>query len=393
MSNVRFPLSVIIILTGTFFMIIHPQATVQAASQGLLLWYSIVLPALLPFFIVAELLVKIRFVNFMGVLMEPVMHPLFRLPGCSALVVVLGFTSGFPVGAVLTRKLYDQQQLSTEEAERLLVFTNNASPLFILGAVGIGLLSNPAAGYLLAFSQYLSNLLLGILLRFKAPRSAPPIPPGGSGWKAACQASLFDNGERSGFAGMLGDAIRDSLGNVMAVGGFIVVFSVLTHMLSQWGLLEVMAGLLFSLLNIFPLDYAQVYGLCMGIFEMTLGAKTAAIIVPGNMLAVLLVLSAILAFSGISVIAQVMSIMAGTSIRLSFYLLSRLLQMAMACSITFLAYRLALLTGMAGIQVQAIPYHKVLYAFDAWTWSLYSLLAAFIIIAVLLCMATGRQHQ
>ncbi|NLV21357.1 MAG: sporulation integral membrane protein YlbJ [Syntrophomonadaceae bacterium] len=373
-------------------MIINPRETVQAASQGLLLWYSIVLPALLPFFIVAELLVKIRFVHFMGILMEPVMRPIFRLPGCSSLVVVMGFTSGFPVGAVLTRKLYDQKQLSAEEAERLLVFTNNASPLFILGAVGIGMLGNPVAGYLLAFSQYLSNLLLGVFLRFRAVSPVRRRQTDSTGLKTACQAMLPRNDERSGIANLLGDAIRNSLGNVMAVGGFIVVFSVLTRMLSQWGVIDVMAGFLFQLLKLFELDYAQVYGLCMGIFEMTLGAKTAVANASSSSLAVFMVLSAILAFSGISVITQVMSIMAGTPVRLSFYLLSRLVQVIIACSITFLTFRLTLLTGIASISVQTIPYYKILYAFDAWTWALKSMLAAFIIITIMLSAAWCRKH-
>ncbi len=393
MNHLAVPFYIIIILICAFFMIIHPQATVQAASQGLQLWYSIVLPALLPFFIVAELLVKIRFINFLGFLMEPVMRPLFRLPGCSSLVVVMGFTSGFPVGAILTRKLYDQQQLSAEEAERLLVFTNNASPLFILGAIGIGMLGNPAAGYLLAFSQYLSNLLLGIMLRYKATKLTIATKKNAFGWKAACQAiSLRGEGYVS-IASMLGDAIRSSLGNIMAVGGFIIVFSVLTRMLSQWGLIDVMAGILFQGLKIFSLDYSQVYGLCMGVFEMTLGARTAAGNDSSNILSVLLVISAILAFSGISVIAQVMSIMAGTPVRLSFYLQARLLQVLMAVTITFLTFRLALLTGLASVHVQAIPYYKALYAFDAWTWALYSMLATLIVIVFLLFTAMRSNHQ
>jgi len=391
-NHLAIPFYTIIILLSAFFMIINPRETVQAASQGLLLWYSIVLPALLPFFIVAELLVKIRFVHFMGILMEPVMRPIFRLPGCSSLVVVMGFTSGFPVGAVLTRKLYDQKQLSAEEAERLLVFTNNASPLFILGAVGIGMLGNPVAGYLLAFSQYLSNLLLGVFLRFRAVSPVRRRQTDSTGLKTACQAMLPRNDERSGIANLLGDAIRNSLGNVMAVGGFIVVFSVLTRMLSQWGVIDVMAGFLFQLLKLFELDYAQVYGLCMGIFEMTLGAKTAVANASSSSLAVFMVLSAILAFSGISVITQVMSIMAGTPVRLSFYLLSRLVQVIIACSITFLTFRLTLLTGIASISVQTIPYYKILYAFDAWTWALKSMLAAFIIITIMLSAAWCRKH-
>lgn len=165
-------------------MLLNPRETVTAASAGIKLWYLVVIPALLPFFIIAELLVSLRFVNFLGILLEPIMRPVFRLPGCSSLVVVMGFTSGFPVGAILTKKLYDDHMLTANEAERLVSFTNNSSPLFILGAVGVGMFANPVAGYLLAAAHYLSNLCLGFLFSLTAEKN--------SIWQVPAQNRLKD---------------------------------------------------------------------------------------------------------------------------------------------------------------------------------------------------------
>lgn len=388
-GRISLPLTIIIILLVSVFMLINPRETVQAASQGILLWYSVVLPALLPFFIVAELMVKIRLVNFLGVWLEPVMRPVFRLPGCSALVVVLGFTSGFPVGAVLTRKLYEQHMLSGEEAERLVSFTNNASPLFILGAVGVGMLGNPAAGYLLALAHYISNLLVGFLWRFRGEPVLDINMPLGSRFSQAYKA-LTPEAPPEGIGKMLGDAIRTSLGNIMAVGGFIVVFSVLTRMLSNWGVIDFMATSVMRLLGVFGLSYPQAYGLCMGIFEMTLGAKTAVSSGTDHILAVLIVISAILGFSGLSIIAQIMSIMAGMPVRWSFYMLSRLIQVAFSCLITILAYRVALIHGIGSLKVNLIPYYKILYAFNAWTLSLTCMAVAGIILILMLLIASLR---
>ena len=124
----------IIILFLAVFMLLNPQETVNAASSGFKLWFSIIVPALLPFFILAELLVNLGVPRILGILLEPVMRPLFNLPGCSSLVVVMGFTSGFPVGAILSKKLYDEKMISGEEMSRLVSFTNNCSPLFIIGS-------------------------------------------------------------------------------------------------------------------------------------------------------------------------------------------------------------------------------------------------------------------
>jgi len=52
-------------------MAINPRETVQAAASGFELWYQILVPALLPFFIVADLLVSLHFVGLIGALLEP----------------------------------------------------------------------------------------------------------------------------------------------------------------------------------------------------------------------------------------------------------------------------------------------------------------------------------
>lgn len=361
--------TVIIILLSAAFMLINPRETVLAASAGLHLWYSTVVPALLPFFIVAEILVQIRFVNFLGVLLEPIMRPLFRLPGCSSLVVVMGFTSGFPVGAILTKKLYEQNMLTRDEAERLLVFTNNASPLFILGAVGVGMFASPAVGYLLAFAHYLSNLLVGFLWRFRG-ESVQSAKYSGSILYEAWQEMLpTPEKPLDGPGKLLGDAIRSSINNIMAVGGFILVFSVLTRMLSVWGLIDRMSGLLLKFLGHTGLGYSQLYGLCMGLFEMTIGCRTVSNTNTGPVLPLLMVTSAILAFSGLSIIAQIMSIMTGIHIRWKFYFLSRLIQVILAIFITFIAYHAVLAYGILSWPAAAIPFYKVLYDFNAWTLS------------------------
>lgn len=393
MRNISLALTTIIILLSAVFMLINPQETVQAASQGLLLWYSVVLPALLPFFIVAELLVKIRLVNFLGILLEPIMRPLFRLPGCSSLVVVMGFTSGFPVGAILTRRLYDQEMLTDDEAERLMAFTNNASPLFILGAVGVGMFANPAVGYLLAIAHYLSNLLVGIVWRFRGDIS-PSLPMSGlARLQSACQTLLPVAGEApEGPGKLLGDAIKNSLNNILAVGGFIIVFSVLTRMLTIWGFIDCLAVMLLKILGVTGLGYGQIYGLCMGILEMTIGAKTAIASDSGNALPLLIVVSSILAFSGLSIIAQIMSIMAGTNVRWSFYLLSRFLQVIFSCIITWIAYQIAMIWGLASVQVNAIPFYKVLYDFNAWNFSINCLAVAGLILLALTFTALCRSR-
>ncbi len=382
----------IIILILTAFMILNPQETVTAAGMGCKLWFSVLLPALLPFFIVAELMVNLGFVNFLGIILEPVMRPVFRLPGCSSLVVVMGFTSGFSIGAVLSRKLYDENLLTADETERLVSFTNNCSPLFILGAVGVGMFASPIMGYLLAFSHYLSNILLGIMWRFRASPSGNRITRSQqSRWAEAWQAFLQYH-KPQGMGTLLGDAIKNSLNNILAIAGFVIIFSVLTRMLAVWGIMDTVAAMFSCMFEFLSLPYQVAYGLGMGMFEITLGARTIVLAAQADPIYKLLAVSAVLAFSGFSVIAQVMSVMAGTPVRLSFYLLSRLIQMILSLTITVFTYK-AVIAPRSAIGVFTFPYHKVLYSFDAWHVSLSCLLLGLILIGLMMLVSLRWQDQ
>ena len=86
----------LLVLMATILMLFYPQAAYEGACRGLETWAVHLLPSLLPFFIAADLLLSMGFVRFLGVLLEPVMRPLFRLPGEAGFAVALGFTSGFP---------------------------------------------------------------------------------------------------------------------------------------------------------------------------------------------------------------------------------------------------------------------------------------------------------
>ncbi|MEA4926509.1 MAG: sporulation integral membrane protein YlbJ [Syntrophomonadaceae bacterium] len=374
--------AVVVVLTG--FMLINPRETVAAASFGFQLWYTTVFPALFPFFIAAELLVGLGFAQVLGLLFEPVMRPVFNLPGCSSLVLIMGFTSGFPVGAILTRNLYEKQMLTAEEAERLVSFTNNSSPLFIVGAVGVGMFGNPLVGYLLALAHYGSNILLGIFwgLKKSPPRISPSRRPGSaSGIEPRDQESepVLDS-----IGKILGTSVNKALHNILAVGGFIVIFSVLTRMLSHWGCIDLIAVNLVKLFSVFNLTYPLAYGLGMGFFEITLGAKTVVAANSPELLPALLTVSAILGFSGLSIIAQVMSIVAGLPIRISFYVLTRLAQVMLSLAIIGGTYRFFLADAVSTVSLPSLPVYKLLYCCNMWSLSLYCMAAGLFLILLIL---------
>lgn len=63
----------------TVAMVVYPEIAFAAAVRGLRLWWDVVFPALLPFFIGGQVLMGLGAVHFAGVLLEPLMRPLFNL--------------------------------------------------------------------------------------------------------------------------------------------------------------------------------------------------------------------------------------------------------------------------------------------------------------------------
>ncbi|MBU2701199.1 nucleoside recognition membrane protein YjiH [Sporomusaceae bacterium BoRhaA] len=72
----------------TIAMVEYPKDTFDSAVMGLNLWWNVVFPALLPFFILSEILMGLGIVHFIGVLLEPLMRPLFNVPGIGAFAII-----------------------------------------------------------------------------------------------------------------------------------------------------------------------------------------------------------------------------------------------------------------------------------------------------------------
>ena len=63
------------------------------------------------------------------------MRPLFNVPGEGAFALLMGTISGYPVGAKIVADFKSRGICNDAECERLLSFTNNSGPLFIIGTV------------------------------------------------------------------------------------------------------------------------------------------------------------------------------------------------------------------------------------------------------------------
>ncbi|GJM81041.1 hypothetical protein HMSSN139_35370 [Paenibacillus sp. HMSSN-139] len=135
-------------------MVGYPEASWQAGVRGLAIWWDVLFPSLFPFFVISEMLLGFGIVHFLGKLLDPLMRPVFRIPGSGGFVLAMGFASGYPVSAKLATKLREQRLVSRAEGERLVSFTTSSDPIFLIGAVSVGFFGNPKLAGALALAHY-----------------------------------------------------------------------------------------------------------------------------------------------------------------------------------------------------------------------------------------------
>lgn len=304
-----------------------PKEVFHASVRGLETWWNIVFPALLPFFIVSNLMMSFGIVHFLGVLLEPLMKPIFNIPGNGAFVMAMGYTSGFPIGTVLTVDLRKNKLCTRNEGERLMSFTNNASPLFMFGAVAIGMFHNPQLGAIIAVSHYCANLCLGLLLRFHGYHDPEQrtYQVDNSHLLSRSIYAMLEAQRKDGrpLGQQLGDAIKKSVHTLSSIGGFIILFSVVLEVLFRLGIIPVISNLFGTMLEAFSLNRELSQALAAGLFEVTLGSKFASE-VSAPLYQQLIAVSLVLGWSGLSVHAQIASFTAKTDLRLWPFVLSRI---------------------------------------------------------------------
>ncbi|SEG39285.1 sporulation integral membrane protein YlbJ [Paenibacillus sp. UNC499MF] len=340
------PLCVLIIGIAAL-MVAYPRESLAAAVHGVAIWWDVLFPALFPFFVISEVLLGFGIVHFFGMIFDPMMRPVFRIPGIGGFVMAMGFASGYPVGAKLTSQLWKDRLVNREEGERLVAFTTSSDPIFLIGAVCVGFFHDASLAAVLAAAHYGGALLVGFLMRFHG-RGAPSTPASraavgrrSSVWTRAFKAmhkARLEDGRP--FGTLLAQGVRNSLNLIFLLGSLVVFFSVVLEMLTLSGVIQMLSGLLRMFLSVLHLPPALSDALIGGTFEVTLGAKAAGGMDDSTLLVFKTAAAAfILSWGGLSVHAQIVSVLSETNMRYAPFLTARILHSLLATLLVFVLWK------------------------------------------------------
>ncbi|MGC4019758.1 MAG: transporter [Muricomes sp.] len=271
------------------FMLISPKAVFNGASEGLLLWFQIILPTLFPFIIITNLLVYTDSIHYISKVFGKILCQIFQVSQNGSFAVIVGFLCGYPMGAKVTADLMTSGYITESEGKYLLSFCNNTSPVFILNFIVWKTLSKedlllPSLFILLGVPMLLSFVFRRFYLK---------------GEKRFYDLKKNGQDRKNWNFRIVDTCIMDSFETITKVGGYIILFSVIISLVksSPWqpGLfqiflpsLEVTTGIAlignthipFTLQYMFIMGLTAFGGLCAVAQTQCMIQKTSLSIVP-----------------------------------------------------------------------------------------------------------------
>ena len=324
----------IVFLTFTLCLLVFSNSNLPAVKSGLSLWANSVVPSLFPFFVATELLMHTNIINILGNILNVYMKPIFNVRGEGAFAFIMGIISGYPIGAKIATNFRENNICTKEECERLLSFTNNSGPLFIVGTVGILMFRNTTIGILLFITHLLACITVGFIFRnWKKNCNISVTISKNSSYKSTqpkTYASLNNLGE------VLAQSITNSISTILLIGGFVVIFSSIISILKASGILNSLTIIISPIFRLLNINTNFIQGILTGFLEITNGINIISSIACKKLSINIILVAFLLGFGGISVLLQVWSIVSKTDLSIKPYIYGKILHGIFAALYTYI---------------------------------------------------------
>lgn len=304
-------LDFIIIISFIFlliFTLLNKELVSNTINYSLNIWVTTLIPSMFPFFVISDILINY---NITSILPKPIINTfsyIFNISKVSTTIFFLSLISGFPSSARNIKTYYNKGLITLEEANHILLFTHFSNPIFILSTVSLFFLNNESYGYIILISHYISNFILGIILRKNSPiNTTIPTP---------------QINKTNTFSTTLINSIKSSIDTLLLILGTLASFLIVSSFLIKYLSLPPYEGTILK-----------------GILEMTMGLKELSLLNIKDIYKV--VISTIfISFGGLSVHMQIISQITDTKIKYTPFLITRIYHAIISGIISLLLYKI-----------------------------------------------------
>ena len=245
--------------------------------------------SLFPMFILNDILINLNIPYYFYLLFNKLFLKVFKTSGLGAYVFIMSLISGTPSNAYILKELVELEKISLEEANHFLTFTYFSNPLFL--SVMLSTIFNTNVVLKIILCHYIANIIIGILIRNKAPKIANNKNILKTNWKITLTKS-----------------INKSITTLLMILGTISFYMLLT----------------FIITSLLP-NNCLIKTIISGFLEITNGLNTMTSL---NILSQIkeIIASAIISFGGLSIHTQIKAILEDTNMNYSYFLKGRIMQ-------------------------------------------------------------------
>ena len=245
--------------------------------------------SLFPMFILNDILINLNIPYYFYLLFNKLFLKVFKTSGLGAYVFIMSLISGTPSNAYILKELVELEKISLEEANHFLTFTYFSNRLFL--SVMLSTIFNTRVVLKIILCHYIANIIIGILIRNKAPKIANNKNILKTNWKITLTKS-----------------INKSITTLLMILGTISFYMLLT----------------FIITSLLP-NNCLIKTIISGFLEITNGLNTMTSL---NILSQIkeIIASAIISFGGLSIHTQIKAILEDTNMNYSYFLKGRIMQ-------------------------------------------------------------------
>lgn len=156
----------ILCLTAILIILFSPQIVIEGVRQGIKLNLYSVIPSLLPFMVLTNIMLKYDLCQYISYFFKPILSKIFKVSSNGCFAIIIGFTCGYPMGAKIIGDLYTNKLISKSEACYLITFCNNCSITFLLNYILYECLNSQFPIYVAVILVYLPPVIVGIINKF-----------------------------------------------------------------------------------------------------------------------------------------------------------------------------------------------------------------------------------
>lgn len=320
-----FMLSIMIIVV-MILILVAPVRYAGSVLRGLKLFFTAVLPGLLPFMFLCKILTGLGSINKITKPLDPFMKKIFGINGNGLYAFLLSMLSGYPLGSRITNDLYNQGLIDSNTATKTAIFSSTPGAIYVIGAVGGAMLNSPKLGVIIYISCTLSTLISMLIINLssktKKNKSQERIP-------SPLQQSQMKTNNKN----LIVASVQETVIGLLTVAFYISIFSLIIDLLTDIKLFKVLSYP-FTLITPQSQNSPSIStGVMSGIIEMTNGAKALSSI--SSPLTIPLI-SSIVSFSGLSIIMQSFNFLSETPIKKCQFILAKILQAVLSFIICLL---------------------------------------------------------